>query len=165
MRKLTKFAAAAALALPLLGFASTSAEAADVSFGLTVVSPGADYVRYRGEGYRGGHYGRDRYMPAHVVRRDLERAYRRVDTFDRSGSLYVARVQDWNGRTLRVAVSAYDGRVVESDYIRWNGYEWKRVERWNERRADWRDRDDRRDRDDHRRDDGWRNGGYDDYRD
>ena len=61
-------------------------------------------------------------------------------------------------------MSAYDGRVVESDYIRWNGYEWKRVERWNERRADWRDRDDRRDHDD-RRDDGWRNSGYDDYRD
>jgi hypothetical protein len=177
MRKLAKFAAAAVVALPLMGFAATgTAQAADVSFSVSVGDDGR-YVHYDRSTY-GYRYGRNWVLPGYVVRSYLQRDFDRVSRLDRRGDVYVARALDWRGRDVRIVASAYTGQVIDVDYVRWNGREWRAWARWNDWRdgRGWKDRDhhDRRDSDRHdrrddrdwndRRDDRDRNDRHDGYR-
>lgn len=150
MRKLTKLAAAAMVALPLMGFAAAgSAQAADVAFSVSVGYDDPRYIPYDRvvSGYR---YGRHAVLPGYVVRSYLEHDFNRVSGLDRRGDVYVARARDWRGRDVRIVASAYTGQVIDVDYIRWNGRGWRAEARWNDWRdgrghRGWNDRHDRRD--------------------
>lgn len=163
MRKLAKLAAAAMVALPLMGFAATgSAQAADVSFSISV---GDDprYIEYD-RGIYGYRYGRSAVLPGYVVRDYLRRDFYRVSGVDRRGDIYVARGVDWRGRDVRIVASAYTGQIIDVDYIRWNGRSWRASARWN----DWRDAHRREAWRHYHRDDrgGWHHDGrHDDHRD
>jgi hypothetical protein len=142
MRRIAKLAAAIAVALPIMGFASAgTAQARDgVSFSVTV---GTENVRYGNDHYR------DRYrpLPPRVVRRHLSAYYHEVSRLERRGDVYVARAEDDRGRALRITADAYTGRVIDVRYIR------RDRDRWRDRHERWDDRDDRgHDRDYDRRD-------------
>ncbi|MCC6919407.1 MAG: hypothetical protein IT548_09390 [Alphaproteobacteria bacterium] len=149
MRKLAKIAAATALALPLMGM-TASAQAADITFGVTAGTYDPDYVRYDDGYYRSGYhaYGeRYRALPPRVVRSYLRQSYREVSMLDRRGDVYVARAEDMRGRDLRITASAYTGQVIDVDYVS-NGDRWDdRRDRKVEKRLNWLDDHDGYDRD------------------
>jgi hypothetical protein len=153
MRKLTQLAAAAMVALPLMGFAATgTAQAADVAFSISVGYDDPRYIPYD-RGINGYRYGRNAILPGYVVRGWLERDFNRVSGLDRRGDVYIARGRDWRGRDVRIVASAYTGQVIDVDLIRWNGRNWNAWARANDWRKDHRgpnirahnDRNDRRD--------------------
>lgn len=133
MRSFTKFAAALAVAVPLLAATGTAQARDTTSWSITIGSGYSDARHGHGYGYGYGH--RQRILPPQVVRSYLQRSYYEVSRLDRRGDVYVARAEDRRGRDIRITADAYTGRVIDVDYIR-------------------RDRD--RDRRDDRRDRRWR---------
>ncbi len=133
MRTFTKFAAALAVAVPLLAATGTAQARDTSSWSITIGSGYTDARHGYGYGYGYGH--RQRILPPQVVRSYLQRSYYEVSRLDRRGDVYVARAEDRRGRDIRITADAYTGRVIDVDYIR-------------------RDRD--RDRRDDRRDRRWR---------
>lgn len=132
MRKFAKIAAAAAVALPLLGIAgASSAQAADVTFGVTV---GNGYNPY-GVRYDRGYYNRYAALPPQVMLGYLRTNFYNVHTLDRRGDIYVARAYDRYGRQVRLTANAYTGQVIDVDIER---------SKW-ERKMDRRDDHDGRD--------------------
>jgi hypothetical protein len=120
MRTFTKFAAALAVAVPLMA-ATGTAQARDTSSWSITIGSGYQDARY---GY--GH--QRRVLPPQVVRNYLQRSYREVSRLDRRGDVYVARAEDRRGRDIRITADAYTGRVVDVQYTRRDN------DRWDDRR-------------------------------
>ena len=110
MRTITKFAAALAVAVPLLAATGTAQARDTASWSITIGSG------YRDNGYHYGH--RQRVLPPNVVRSWLKRSYYKVSRLNRRGDVYVARAEDRRGRDIRITADAYTGRVIDVDYIR-----------------------------------------------
>jgi len=120
MRTFTKFAAALAVAVPLMAATGTAQARDTTSWSVTIGSG------YRDNGYHYGH--RQRILPPHVVRNWLQRSYREVSRLDRRGDVYVARAEDRRGRDIRITADAYTGRVIDVHYTRRDN------DRWDDRR-------------------------------
>lgn len=132
MRTLTKFAAALAVALPLIGAAGT-AQARDVS--IIVSTDGYQQVRWGDRYDRGERY---RALPPGVVRSYMRQHYREVSRPERRGDVYVARGEDNRGRDLRITADAYSGRILDVAYTR------RDRDRWDDRQDRREDRYERR---------------------
>lgn len=123
MRAFTKFAAALAVAVPLMAATGTAQARDSSSWSITIGSGGY----YHDNGYRYGH--RYRVLPPNVVRNYLQRSYYEVSRLDRRGDVYVARAEDRRGRDIRITADAYTGRVIDVDYIRRD----RDRDRWDDR--------------------------------
>jgi hypothetical protein len=142
MRTLSKFAAALAVAIPLMAASGTAQARDSVGFSVTIGSPGYH------NGY--GYYDDVRYrvLPPGVIRQNLRGAYYEVSRPERRGDVYLVRAEDRRGRDLVLTVNAYNGRVIAERYTR------RDDDRRDDRRDRWDDRNDRRG--DHYRGDGHR---------
>lgn len=133
MRTFTKLAAALAVAVPLIAVSGTAQARDSVGFSVTIGTPNYasgyyDQVRYR-----------DRILPPGVIRQNLRASYREVSRPERRGDVYIARAEDHRGRDLLITVNAYNGRVLDVRYTRYDN------DRRDDRRDRWDDRNDRRD--------------------
>ena len=125
MRSFTKFAAALAVAVPLLAATGTAQARDTTSWSVTI---GSGYTEAR-HGYGHGHGYRQRVLPPQVVRNHLKRTYYEVSRLDRRGDVYIARAEDRRGRDIRITADAYTGRVIDVDYIRRD----RDRDRWDDR--------------------------------
>ena len=137
MRTFTKLAAALAVAVPLIAASGTAQARDSVGFSVTIGTPG----------YNNGYYEDVRYrvLPPGVIRQNLRASYREVSRPERRGDVYIARAEDHRGRDLLITVNAYNGRVLDVRYTRYDND--RRDDRWdrhddrNDRRDGWYDRD------------------------
>jgi len=147
MRKFAKIAAAAAVALPLIGIAgASSAQAADrVTFGVTVGTYDPYTVRYDRGYYTNGYYYNRAALPPQVMAGYLRTNFYNVRNLDRRGDVYVAAAADRYGRHVRVTANAYTGQVIDIDVLGESKWEKRMDRRDNHDGVDWdgdgRDRD------------------------
>lgn len=127
MRTITKFAAAMAVAVPLLA-ATGTAQAANTSTSWSITI-GSGYTDARW-GHNDNYHYRHRALSPQAIRNHLRRSYYEVSRPERRGDVYIARAEDRRGRDLRIVADAYTGRVLNVEYTR----------RDHDRRDDRRDR-------------------------
>lgn len=116
MRTFTKFAAALAVAVPLIA-ATGTAQARETTTASWSITIGSGYTEAR-YGHNHGYGHRYRIMPPQVVRKQLQRSYYNVSRLDRRGDVYIARAEDRRGRDIRITADVYTGRVIDVDYLR-----------------------------------------------
>lgn len=122
MTKALKFAAAMAVALPLIGLgAAGSAEARDRYDNRYENSDRYDRGNDRYDEDRRDN-GRQQAWSQRRIRQHMERYFYNIGSAERQGDVYFVAAETRIGGPLRVRVNAYTGHVEHVDHLRGVGY-------------------------------------------